>query len=244
MVTDGGWTANLNGQKVAYDGKTTFAPEAGTYTFVIDGNPSSDSEPGGESYGVLKVDKAGRIRASGWLADQTKISTMAVVSANGDWPLFMGLYAGKGCAIGWLNFQSTGDVGGNVNWSKAAMAKAPFYPGGFVVMRALNGSAYAAPPKGTPVLNLAPGQLVFEGGDLPQTFTEPIAMDTNSRVTDSASNGLSMVFKVQDGSFRGKLLEPQSGAQLIFGGVAVQKDSTGKGYFVGRGVQSGRVTLQ
>src|SRR4051794_12497023 len=116
---------------------------------------------------------------------------------------FLPLYGGKGCAIGSLNFQGPGDLAGNLNWSKAPMAKARFYPGGFVVNRAVTGGSYSPQPKGTPILTLTNGQVLFEGGGLLQNFSDPISVDPKNRITDAGSNGLTMVFKPKDGTFRG-----------------------------------------
>ena len=108
--------------------------------------------------------------------------------------------------VGWMTVESTNaqDVGGDVNWSKAPLFNTKLYPGGFVVKRQLSGSIYSAPPKGVSILNLPNGQVLFEGADLQQSFSEPIALDANNRVTDLGSNKLNLFFKPVDGSFSGR----------------------------------------
>ncbi len=243
-VTDGDWTADLYADRVVFDGKTAFAPQQGKYTFIISGDPSSGAEPGGNSFGTIKIDRAGRIRAIGSLADGTKFAQIAPVSAAGQWPFFLSLYGGKGCAVGWLTVESTDtqDVSGEVNWSKPPLFNTKLYPGGFVVQRQLSGSAYSAPPKGVSILNLPNGQVLFEGADLQQSFSEPIALDANNRVTDLGADKLRLIFRPLDGTFSGRVTDPLTGSTKSCSGVALQKQNAGGGYFVG-GAQTGRMTV-
>ena len=69
------------------------------------------------------VDKAGRLRLSGELADGTKISQSVPVSPNGEWPLYVSLYGGKGSILSWITFadRTTDQLTGLLNWTKPAL---------------------------------------------------------------------------------------------------------------------------
>jgi len=134
-VTDGGWTADLRGNQLIFGAKRNSVSQAGQYTFIIAGDPSSSTEPGGDSFGTVRVEPTGRIRGLGSLAEGTKFAQIADISQDREWPLFLPLYGGKGCAVGWLSFESTDmqDIGGDVYWSKAPMFDTQLYPGGFML---------------------------------------------------------------------------------------------------------------
>src|SRR6185312_9959617 len=84
----------------------------------------------GDSYATVSVASTGKLKLTGSLADSTKFSQSAVASANGQWPLYVSLYAGQGQLLGWLTF-ANGGVAGDVNWIKNAIATARFFPAGF-----------------------------------------------------------------------------------------------------------------
>jgi len=180
-VSDGTHTANLVGNRAAFDGRQNIAPQAGQYTMIIPGSSGSRSLPGGDSYATVTVDKAGKIKLAGSLADGTKLTQSAAVSKNGDWPFFVSLYGGKGAILAWLTFLTTptNDVNGDLVWVKPSVATAKFYPAGFNFMTSALGFRYHAPAAGSTLFNFSNGALVLDGGDLSQAITNAIAIGAN-----------------------------------------------------------------
>jgi hypothetical protein len=202
---------------------------------IIEGQPASETEPGGDSFATVVVDKAGRIRVAGTLADGTSISRSGLVTKGGGWALFAPLYAGQGSLAGGLNFVATGsnDLAGAVSWTKAAMPAAKYYPSGFFVQTSASGAVYTRPPAGRAVLALSSGQVVLSGGDLTQTLTSQITIGGNNQVTAVGGNQLNLSISPSTGLFRGAALDPATGKKLSLSGVVLQKSSFGSGFFKG-----------
>jgi hypothetical protein len=202
---------------------------------IIQGQPGSETEPGGDSFATVTVDKAGRIRLAGTLADGTSISRSGLVTKGGGWALFAPLYGGQGAVLGGLSFIAAGsnDLGGGVTWTKLAMSRTKYYPAGFFVQTSASGSLYTRPPTGRAVLALTSGQVVLSGGDLTQALSSQITIGGNNQVTDVGGNQLNMSFSPSSGLFRGAALDPATGKRLSLSGVVLQKSSFGSGFFKG-----------
>src|SRR5207249_4697287 len=129
------------------------APQTGKYTLSIPGYPYSSSAPGGDSYGIVTVDRFGRIRLGGSLADSTPIVQSAQMSKDGYWPLFIPLYRGQGGVFAWININpiDSSDLTGDVTWSKPVSPTAKYYPAGFELQQSVVGSQYFAPARGATV---------------------------------------------------------------------------------------------
>ena len=241
-AADGSWTAALEGDRAVFNRTTNPALQAGKYTLVIPGSPGSASEPGGDGYGTVKVDAAGKITLVGSLADGTKISQSAVLSKNGEWPLYVPLYSGKGSILSWINYATTAtsDLSGDLSWIKPPMPTAKYYPGGFTLEANATGSQYNPPAKGTAVLNISNGQIVLTGGGLGEGIVNYVTLGANNRVTSTSK--ASLTFTLSSGAFRGTVPNPAGGRSkaISFGGVVLQNQTLGKGYFLGSG-QSGEV---
>lgn len=230
-----------------FNANTNAAPEAGQYTVILPGDISATASPAGDSYGMLSVDKAGRIHFAGSLSDNTKISQTVFVSRDGNWPFYVPLYGGQGAISGWLNFtsalSSTGGITGDVFWFKPTVANAKYYPDGFNVSATVLGSNYQPPPAGSSILNLSNATLTFSGGDLAQSVVNPISLDAQSRVTNLGANALNLTFSLANGSFIGSVTDPNSSQQFPFKGVVLQNGNSASGYFLGP-TQSGEVELE
>ena len=220
-VSDGSFTVGLSGDRATFDGHQSIAPQAGQYTMVISGADGTNSLPGGDSIGTLTVDKAGRIRMAGLLADGTKISQSATLARNGNWPFYVPLYGGSGSTIGWLTFATTptNDLAGELFWLKPNLPTARFYPDGFSFATMAAGLRYEQPPSGSNVLSFSAGTATFSGGGLAQDITEPITLGTNNRVTDSGTNRLTLTFIPSTGFFKGRVANPDiTKAYSTYGG--------------------------
>jgi hypothetical protein len=223
-----------------FDGRSNIAPQVGQYTMVI----PDQSTPDGNSYGTVTVDKAGRVRFSGSLADATRISQSASVSKNGQWPLFIPLYQGQGLIFSWVTFADSGttDFSGDVSWIRPSLPRAKLYPEGFTAQAAISGSRYFRPARGESILNLAEATLALDGGNLDQPISDPVALDSNNRVTNLGTDKLSLSFSTSSGLFSGRVVDPNTSKSISFHGVVLQKQNIASGYFTGID-QSGQVVL-
>ena len=251
-VSDRTWTSDLIGYRPVFDGRTNVAPQAGQYTMIIPGNSDSAAAPGGDSYGTLTISTSGKLRFAGALADGTKLSQSVPLSMEGLWPFYGSLYGGQGSILGWLlctnttpsTNASSGDVTGSIAWFKPpAVAKAKFYTSGFTVMTNVMGSSYTRPLTGEMILDLPAGNIMLTGGNLTDTITDQITIDSRNRVTDISGNKLVLTFSVSAGTFSGSLANPAVPKPIPFKGVVLQKNGTANGFFLGTD-QSGQVLLK
>jgi len=243
-VSDGNFQADLTANRAAYDGRTTFSPEVGHYTITIPGDHSSADNPGGDSIGTVTVDKAGRVRLKGFLADGTAFSQATALSSNGEWPLYVSLYGGRGFLFGWLGFggSDSNSVTGSVTWVKQQTTKSKFYKSGFTVTSELTGSPYARPVAGSSILSLSDGTIAFQGGDLTDAVTNDFSLSFNNRVMNFGGTRMTLTFSAGTGLFSGRISDPSSLRQFPFRGVVLQNQNDGVGYFTGSS-QTGEVTI-
>lgn len=245
-VTDGQyWTADLYVDRSVFDGRSRISPDNGKYTMLIPGDFTLTAEPGGDCYGTVTVDKAGRLRFAGSLADGTKVSQSSRVAKNGQWPLYVSLYHGEGALYAWmlLNPSEDKELEGDVTWIRLEMPWTWYYPNGFAVSLKAWGSRYSAPAKGQTILNLTWANVEFNGGNPVQSVTNTIVIDSNNRVANNSDNPLSLKFTTSNGLFSGKVWSPDSSSWVRFQGAVLQGYNVGGGYFLGWD-QSGEVWIQ
>ncbi len=136
-LSDGTWTAQINGGEAVYNSKTRPAPFAGSYTLTVPGtNPPAFSL--GNGFGSLTVDGNGNVKFSGSLADGSKVTQSSGLTVDGAWPLFIPLYSGQGMVMGWVSFTNRiqDDLNGPVNWIKTANPVSKYYPDGLALQSA------------------------------------------------------------------------------------------------------------
>lgn len=234
-VADGTWVADLAADRAVFDGRELVCPQAGRYTLVLEGVASSASSPAGFSYGMVTVDKAGKIRVQGTLADNTSINQASVLSKKGQWPLYVPLYRGEGSVISWLTVSNQGPVaiGGDVVWIKPATASAKYYSEGFTIQTTASGSAYERPAQGASLLNWTDGQIVFSGGNLAEDLVNRFQLGPNSRVNGLGPNPMTLTFTATGGAFKGWVVDPATSKKLNYSGVVLQGSSLGFGFLQG-----------
>ncbi|MGD0812955.1 MAG: choice-of-anchor tandem repeat GloVer-containing protein [Verrucomicrobiota bacterium] len=139
-VSDGTWTAQLNGESNTNYDAAYPAPQTGAYSFTLSDSGNGISSPGNGSKGHVTVAADGAIALSGVLSDSSVIGQGAFVATEGQWPFYVSLYHGKGSLIGWMTFtnQPANGFNGTVVWSKVAGAGRP-YPKGFTNAVAIEG---------------------------------------------------------------------------------------------------------
>jgi hypothetical protein len=244
-VSSGGWTADLIADRAVFDGKRSVSPDAGQYTMIIPGNFEFTADPGGDSFGSITIDKAGRLRFSGSLADGTKVSQSATVSKGGQWPLYLSLYREGGALWAWMLFYKTPEepLTGDVTWIRPEMIWTSFYPAGFAITSSAWGSYYQRPLKGERIIGISDGILEFNGGNLEHGITNQVVLDSKNRPVNLSPNGLTMKFNTSNGTFTGKVQHPISWEWIRFQGVALQDYGVAAGYFLDW-TKSGEVWLQ
>jgi hypothetical protein len=243
ISSDGDWQAQLVLNRAAFDGRNNVAPQMGRYTFIIPGSPGSTDDPGGDSYATVSVDKSGRVKLSGSLADGTKFSQSATLSANGEWPLYVGLYSGQGALYSWLTVAGDASaVNGTITWIKLQTFRTKYYKSGFVVGSSIVSSSFIRPFSGGTVLDLSDGQVTLAGGDLGGAIADSIQA-AGRRIINTGDNRLSLSFSTSTGTFSGRMTDANSGFSYPFHGVVLQSQNQGSGYFTGPS-QTGEVTVQ
>jgi len=221
-LSDGTWSAGMQGARTTFNSKTHPAPYGGTYTVAVPSQDFDASIPVGNSYGSVKVDGSGNVKFSGVLADGTKITQAAQLSDDGTWPLFVPLYKGKGLIMAWVSFanRQTDDLHGGLNWVKQPDLLSKYYPAGFTL----------------------------EGNAVGSLFAPPSALVLNAQVAKLQSNGnansvvTSLKISTSTGTFKGSLMDKTTGKPASFQGALLLKSDTGYGFILGAG-QSAPVTL-
>ena len=246
IVSDGVWVSDLYADRAVFNGKASLAPQMGQYTLVVPANCTNVTEPNGDSWASVTVDKTGRVRLTGSLADGTKISQAAVVSRSGAWPLYVPLHNGQGSIVSWMAFATnttSEDLCGDLTWTEPAQAKSTCYPAGFVAQKTVSGARYVRPGSGENVLKLANGDLILSGGSLKQTITNHIAIGAKNLVTDTGGGKLNLKFTTTTGLFKGSIANPDASKPIPFAGAVLQKRNMAVGFFQSANGY-GRVVLQ
>jgi hypothetical protein len=211
---------------------------AGKYTLLIPGGADGVAQPGGDSVATLAVSSSGATTLAGMTADNSKITQKANLLTTGQIPFYVPLYSGHGSMLGWLTV-SNGVVGGTVYWFKPA-GSGGLYPAGFTNVTEAVGSSYVF-TKGVPVLNFSTGQFWLANGNLANSFTNQITLDSASKVT-STNATLKVTVTTSTGLFKGTVADPGTGKTMTFNGVVLQNQNFGGGFFLGTN-QVGRVFL-
>jgi hypothetical protein len=255
QLSDGTWVAQLNADRVVT------SATAAHYTLVIPAQTAGTNGLGGvpiigagdngigESYGTVTVSSKGAISFSGALADSTKVTQKANLTANGQWPFYIPLYSGKGSIFGWLTFsnQVDSDITGTVNWFKLAQPAAKFYPGGITNIADATGSIYLF-TNGVPLLNW-PGGNGFsafdnEDGNLPPGFSNQINLSTANKITNDSTNALTATITTSSGLFKVTATDPNTGKAVTANGVLLQKQNVGLGFFPHTNQTTGLIILE
>jgi hypothetical protein len=190
------------------------------------------------------VDKSGRVQLAGSLADGTRFSHSGMLTGDGQWALYLPLYAGRGSVLSWLTLSNTPDgvLSGPLVWIKPQPANVQ-HASGFALQTTASGSRYIRPAAGERVLDFIDGQLVLKGGGLQEALTNRVALGTDNRVVNLGSDRLGLTFNLETGLFRGSVAHPAASKPISFSGVVLQRENLGAGCFRERG-QSGLVLLE
>jgi hypothetical protein len=245
-IGDSAFSSDLSADRAVFDLNNT-AAQAGKYTLSIPGFPDSSYGPGGNSYGIVTVDRFGRIKLGGALADSTPIVQSTQMSKDGYWPLFIPLYRGQGGVFAWININPTdsSDLTGDLTWSKPVSPTAKYYPAGFEMQQSVVGSQYFVPTQGSTVLNLGNANLYASDAGLDQPVDNPVTLNSNNKIFNQSGSKMGMSFSVGTGTFSGFIFDPATSHSMSFRGVVLQRQNVAVGFFLNPTVdQSGPVVLQ
>jgi hypothetical protein len=223
-VTDGNWTAELFADH-AYAGRNVLNDYVGVHTLIIPACGSATNLPG-EGYATIIIDFYGKIHASGKLADGTAFSRSVTISPNGLWPLYVPLYANRGCLLSWITFSNhpSTSMSGDLMWFKPANSSGKYYPAGFTNHTAAIGSRFSAPDwvQMYRDISYTNGIVLMTGGDLPGTNTVDL----------SVTNSLRMKWNPLTGKVTGSFLHPITGRKTSLEGAILQNQNVARGFFL------------
>ncbi len=218
------------------------APQAGSYTLVLPGNPNAALSPGGDGYGTVKVDALGNLTAAGTLADNVSFSQAVPVSKGGQWPLYFTPAGVPQPVLGWVGFDTTnGTLSGTVAWARQA-GPGTYYSNGFASSAVLLGSTYSAAFQKTNGLALNSPTVTLSGGNLPLEVIEAVSASGLENYV-SADKSLTLTINASTGGFTFQYVAPGTGKKATGAGVVLQEQGVARGFFLGTN-QSGGVLLQ
>lgn len=249
-ITDGAatYTAEAESLHRTLDGDYA---KAGRYTISLP-PPANAGEalPLGDGYALLTINRLGRAKLSGSLADGRAFTFAGVLSHDHRMVFHIPLYAKEGGVTGALVVRDTevSDLDGAYVWSKPERPDAVLYPEAWEAQGALVGSRYVKPIRGTPVIEVPAMEnnstLTLGEGNLEPAVTEPATLDPANRVhvSSEALKSLKLSINATNGRFSGSFVHPVTRKSTSFKGVIFQKQNGGFGYFLGAD-QGGYTTL-
>jgi hypothetical protein len=237
------WQADLAAELTGFTTASP-APHAGAFTLILPGS-DAPAEPSGDSYGTAALTGVGLVNFTGMLADGTKAANKTAISRSGRWPFYIGLYGGKGAALGWLRFEGespTNHLSGTMSWIKPAQGSAKIYPLGFALNADAAGSRYTPPTAGTRILDLTTAVLTLSGGNLASPIVSDVELTADNKFLIHSTNKLTLTIAPASGLMSGSFTDPVTGKAVAFKGAVVETERSGAGYFLGTN-SSGRVRL-
>lgn len=237
------WSATLTAYQNPYNARTNKAPGAGKYTLLIPADTNVATLPGGNSVAALTLNTAGVLSLSGKLADGTPFSESTTLATNGDWSLYVPLYANRGNVFGWLNFTNdattTNAIQGWVGWYK------PFgvglYSNGFAYKTdEIIGSSWT---NAGPYLTWTNGVIELQDGNLAKGLTNQVKLSAQGKFTDlTVTNKLKLNLTTASGLWTGSLVNPATRKTVSLTGVVLRNRDLGYGFFTGTN-ESGSIYL-
>lgn len=236
------WNCDLSGYRATFNAKLNPATNySGKYTMLLCGGEDASTSPA-----TLDLTTAGAVSLKGTLSDGTAIAQKMTLAANGQTPVYVNLYKGKGSLIGWLTVMNndTNDTPGLLLWTKKETAGGKIYLGGFTNEALALGSRYVAPARGSAALGWSNGVAVLEQGNLAMPVTNDVALSSANKffVALPNTNKLALTLTTSSGLIGGSFVHPDTRKKSALKGVILQKQQIGGGYFLGTN-QSGTISL-
>ena len=246
-VSNALWVSELFGYRAAFNSSTNPATNfLGNYTMLLSGSDDTATSPFGLGYSSIAVANSGLVTMKGALADGTAGAQKGALAANGQLPVYVNLYHGKGSLFGWLTFTNTAtnDIPGLLLWTKKDGVLGNFYPDGFTNEVLTLASRYTPPAKGTAAVSFSNSVVVLEGGNLTGPATNDVFFSTLNKitVTSTKTSKLALAVTSSSGLLSGSFSHPETLKKITIKGVLLQKQDLGGGSFLGTN-QSGSVFL-
>lgn len=239
-VGNAAWQATLEADRVAFDAKNPAVTYEGNYTMIVFSTNDSETIPGGDSYGTLKVSPSGTVTLSGMLADgsSSPFTLSTTISGNGRSPVYEPLYQGKGELWGWITNVNGKTVEGALSWIKPPGGGV--YPSGFTNLMAAAGALYVPPPKNTRSIALTNGVVVLSSGGLPAPVITNVTLRANNEIK---TNGMTLNITTRNGLFSGDILFAGDKRGLAVRGAVLQNTAAAYGFYLGPHGQIGSIAV-
>jgi hypothetical protein len=236
------WAAEMNGQAAGDFDRDHPSPQAGSWTMIIPGGDGI-TEPAGAGLVSVKVDPAGKVSVSGFLADGTQIAQKTLIGEDGSWPLFNRMYNKLGSISGWIDFAPAPGAGkgGMVVWIQPSRNKPPF-ASGFANTLAAEASPYQAPAKGGNPFGFSNGIVVLSYAGVGTPLTNSFHLDATGKIVCDHPETFSLKLTGNTGFFSGTA-RTASGTVYKYRGALLQEQRRGHGYFLNANKESGLVYL-
>jgi YD repeat-containing protein len=190
-----------------------------TALFLDSAHLDNDLYPQGVSFARITADRLGKASVVGRLSDGTGITSSAIIWPDGQLPLFLSLYTGKGSLVGTLqigtgyaeDLVTDNDISGSLDWKRPAIV-GKLYISGFTTRVDATGSVYVAPVKGGRVLDLGlavshvPVVINLSKGGVTGTISSNVTLSTVNLVTAITpnSNAIKITFSSTTGLVTGE----------------------------------------
>lgn len=242
-LSDGVTNAGLDGSVSVFgpsNRATAFAGTKGaTYNVAVmphGSHAGNDAYPQGAGFAFAKITTGGDVAFAGKLSDGTAFSGKSMLFWNGDAPVWVSLYKGKGSFFGTLMASDNGSIdlltdnriSGDFTWERLAMP-GTLYAAGFPTPMStyLAGGYYVAPARGWRVMDLgnaagaAPVELTLMRGGLPAPIVSNMTINTSNVVTVFApnNNSLALTFTPKSGLFSGRFTTAAPARTTTFQGI-------------------------
>ncbi len=214
------------------------SPRAGRYTMQLPPATSTGGPTLG-GYATITVSKTGQAKFVGALPDGSLVNASAVVQDNGALAFYQSFrfkaVTNAGQLAGPLALDPEGlalAVTGNLEWQKANVSGATYFPGPFQQSLTAEGSLYT-PPLGQRVLNLSTDQLDLTV-DGPLQFTSTIHLSASNRFLVQLPNPKNIKFKLTPatGFVSGSFYDASARRTWKFQGVVSQTQGEIGGFYL------------
>ncbi len=209
----------------------------GAFTFVIEPDDTVTAGlPRGVGYGSATIDKSGKVKTGGMLADGTKFTSGGNVATDSSWILFLTPYKAGGVCAGEVLIDAGAlfpPLSSTIDWARSADSKAKLFRNGFGPTTAtLKGFRYTKPAKDVRVLVLNPTthqvDFSFGASDLPASPAAFTATLNTKNKFEGGPAGFKWTLVPATGLLNGSIPDAQ-GNSRAFGGAILQSSSATQG---------------
>ena len=218
----------------------------GNYNVALPGFDDLTAGPTGDSVFTVGINSNGVATLAGFMADNTAVSQVALLSAAGYCPVYVPLYPNgtNGLLIGWLTFTNDPDndsvtADSSLIWFNVAGATPNLYPAGFTNQAVAIASPYETDLDYTNDLlgsssSSGYGYVLLSGGDLGANPVVKKVGITNNIISlvSTRDTSVSLTISTNTGTIQGWYIDPKGQSNNIAGAI-FQNSALATGYFTG-----------